>query len=209
LSLDQTPQKPVIREVKPAVDALAAARWEKVPDKITVNIGDFDNIDRVNPSYFTRSNAVAVIIGVENYQYMSPALYAENDAKYIEEYCTTVLGIPLSKVHKYTSEKVIGNFYNNIFNPIYGKLQNWIDSGKTDLFVFYSGHGIPSQDGEKVYFLPADGQVAGIEDSGFELEKFYTFLAGLHAKTQSCSWMPVLRVFPGQVKITGRIIWRI
>ena len=36
--------------------------------------------------------------------------------------------------------------------------QNWlplkVNKGKTDVYVFYSGHGYPSQDGNSLYFLP-------------------------------------------------------
>lgn len=36
--------------------------------------------------------------------------------------------------------------------------QNWlplkVNKGKTDVYVFYSGHGYPSQDGKGLYFLP-------------------------------------------------------
>ncbi len=36
--------------------------------------------------------------------------------------------------------------------------QNWlplkVNKGKTDVYVFYSGHGFPSQDGKSLYFLP-------------------------------------------------------
>ncbi len=184
LALDQTPQKPEIQKITPIIGKYANKRliWDINPERTTTNTGDVDDITQITPSATRRNNAVAIIIGVENYKYEFNAYYAENDANIMEEYCKTVLGIPSNKVFKFTSDSVTGSFYINLFNPKYGKLKSLIDKGKTELFVFYSGHGIPSPDGTKVYFPPADGHFAGIMDSGFEFGKFFDYLAELGAK---------------------------
>jgi len=89
----------------------------------------------------------------------------------------------ISKVYTYKSKDVTGYFFENKFDPAYGELQKTIVKGQTDLFVFYSGHGIPSKDGSNAYLLPADGRIEMIERQGFDLSKFYSNLEKLGART--------------------------
>jgi uncharacterized caspase-like protein len=128
-----------------------------------------------------RSDAVAIVIGVEKYDHFVPAPYAENDAKLIQKYFKTVLGI--DHVYLYTSKDVTGYFFDNKFDPDYGELQQAISKGNTDVFVFYSGHGIPSKDGSSVFLLPADGRMEAIEKQGYDLDKFYRNLEKLGARS--------------------------
>ncbi len=150
-------------------------------DKITANIGNVIDIKQVPPSQMHRPNSVAVVIGVEKYKYFAPAPYAANDAEIMKKYFKTVLGV--DKVFLYTNDEVSGFFFQNIFNPGYGELQKAIVKGKTDLFVFYSGHGMPSKDGKKVYLFPSDGRIEALRTQGYDLNTFYKNLEALGARS--------------------------
>lgn len=183
ITLDQKPPEPVILSVKADVDKLQkqVARFEVNPDRMTANVGNAIDIRQVPPSKIHRSNSIAVVIGVEKYDYFVSAPYAENDANLMQNYFKTALGI--EKVYTYKSKDVSGYFFDNTFDPTFGELQKAIKKGETDLYIFYSGHGIPSKDGSKVFLLPSDGRIEAIDRQGYDLNKLYGNLQKLGAKS--------------------------
>lgn len=183
VALDQKPLQTKTLAVKADIDKLhkQVARFEYQSNKFTANIGTIKNIQSVSPSKTVRNNAIAVIIGVENYSDLPPAPYAENDADIMKKYFRTRLGV--DKVVIFKDKEVSGFIFDDIFNPDYGELQKSILKGETDLFVFYSGHGVPSKDGKNIYLFPADGKVERLETQGYDLNKFYQNLDALGAKS--------------------------
>jgi hypothetical protein len=157
------------------------ARFEYTSNKITANVGVVIDISQTAPSKTSRPNAVAVLIGVEKYNFFAPAPFAANDVKIFENYCKNVLGI--SKVFTYTNSEVSGFFFESTFNPDFGELQKAVVKGQTEVFVFYSGHGFPSKNGENVFLFPADGRLEMLETQGYDLNKFYRNLNALNAKS--------------------------
>jgi len=183
LNLDQKPPDPVILNVRADMDKLQKQvfRYEVNSDRMTVNVGNVIDIRQVSPSIIHRRNAIAVVIGIEKYDHFVVAPYAENDASLLQNYFKNALGI--EKVYTYKSKEVSGFFFDNTFNPSFGELQKAIKKGETDLFVFYSGHGIPSKDGSMVFLLPSDGRMEAIESQGYDLNKLYANLQKLGAKS--------------------------
>ena len=183
VKLNQKPPKTEIVEVKADMEKLQkqVARFEYTSNKITANIGNIIDVKQVPPSKMHRPNAVAVVMGIENYKYFAPAPFADNDAKIMKDYFKQVLGV--EKVFIYTDKEVSGFFFQNIFNPDYGELQKAIVKGKTDLFVFYSGHGMPAKDGSKVFLFPSDGRIEALATQGYDINTFYKNLDALGART--------------------------
>jgi uncharacterized caspase-like protein len=157
------------------------ARFEVSSNKIIANIGNVIDINQVPPSEMHRPNSVAVVMGIEKYKYFAPAPYADQDAEIMKKYFRQVLGV--DKVFIYTNDEVSGFFFQNTFNPEYGELQKAIVKGKTDLFIFYSGHGMPSKDGDKVYLFPSDGRIEALQTQGYDLNTFYKNLEALDARS--------------------------
>jgi hypothetical protein len=183
LYLDQKAPETTIVEVMPDIEMLKKQkyRFETTSDKFTVNVGNLINIKEVVSSNTKLNNSVAVVFGVENYNDLPPAPYAKNDAEIIKEYFRKRLGV--EKVVTYTNKEVSGFVFDNVFNPDYGELQKAVLKGQTDLFVFYSGHGVPSKDGENIYLFPSDGKVARLETQGYNLNKLYENLEKLEARS--------------------------
>ena len=183
IALNQKPPQTKTLTVKADIDKIKkqVARFEYTSNKFTANVGTIKNIASVSPAKTVRKNSVAVIIGVENYTDLPPAPYAENDAEIIQKYFKTRLGV--NKVVVFKDKEVSGFIFDDIFNPDYGKLQKSILKGETDLFVFYSGHGVPSKDGKNIYLFPADGKVERLETQGYDLNKLYQNLEALGAKS--------------------------
>lgn len=170
-------------EVKADVDKLAkqVARFEYTSNKFTANVGSVKNISAVEPAKTKRNNSVAVIFGIENYKNLPPAPYADKDAEVIKSYFKERFGV--QQVVIYKNEDVSGFIFDDVFNPDNGELQKTIVKGETDLFVFYSGHGVPSKDGLEIYLFPSDGKIDRIEAQGYNINKLYTNLDKLGAKT--------------------------
>ncbi len=183
ISLDQKPPAPQIISVKADVESLTrqVARFEHSSNRITANIANVIDISQAPPSKTRRTDAVAILIGIEQYNSFAPAPYATNDVRVFETYCRNVLGI--DKIFTYTNEQVSGFFFENTFNPMFGELQKAVAKGQTEVFVFYAGHGLPSKDGDKVYLFPSDGRVEALEMQGYDLNRLYDNLNKMQARS--------------------------
>jgi len=183
LALNQKPAQTEIVKVEADIESLTqqVARFEYSSNKITANLDNIIDIRLISPSKTIRDNSVAIIMGIEKYKNFTSAPYAANDAKIMEDYFKNILGV--EKVFLFTNSEVSGFFFDDKFNPDYGDLQKAILKGKTELFVFYSGHGMPSKDGSKVYLFPSDGRLEAVSRQGYDLNTFYQNLASLNAKS--------------------------
>ena len=135
----------------------------------------------------TRENpdAIAVIIGNRNYGGRTPAVeFAHNDADAMQRYMIEFLGISdrniidLRDAKLAELEAVLGNARSH-----QGKLWRWVRPGESDVFVYYSGHGMPGLKDGRRYLLPVDGNPDTPEIQGFALEVLYNNLEKLDARS--------------------------
>jgi hypothetical protein len=100
-----------------------------------------------------QSDAVAIIIGVANYRRFPKAEFADSDARAFYDYARLSLGVPTENIRLLIDDKAESV-------EVFRTLKNWLPSrvspGKTDVFLFYSGHGLPSMDGKSLYLLPPE-----------------------------------------------------
>ena len=83
----------------------------------------------------------------------------------------------------HTNDEVTGFFFENLFDAGDGELSRIIKEGKTDLYVYYSGHGISSADGSEMYMLPADCKMKLVEKQGYSLNTLFGELAKLSTRS--------------------------
>ena len=98
-------------------------------------------------------NAVALIIGVETYSNLPKAQYAGSDANHFYNYANHSLGVPSNKIKLLTDSKASRL-------ELLKAMRSWMKTevnGKSDVYIFFAGHGLASADGSKTYLLPADG----------------------------------------------------
>lgn len=131
-------------------------------------------------------DAVAVVIGSENYadKTIPTAPYAARDAQVIGEYFKNSMGV--GNVVLMTDKDVTSMAMNTMFDGQRGRLSKMITPGVTDVFVYYSGHGVPMENeygGQDVLLIPYDVEKSWIKDYGFSLNKMYSDLASLEAKS--------------------------
>ncbi len=138
------------------------------------------------PTSEQNPEAVAVVIGVENYQEAPKVEYAVEDAEAVKRYLMTAFGyrdeniIFLENPGKADLEEVFGS----VASP-QGKLYNWVKPGKSDVFVYYAGHGAPSLQDKKGYLVPVDASPDYVHVSGYPLELLYANLAKVPARSMT------------------------
>lgn len=96
-------------------------------------------------------DAVAIIIGIQNYKRVPKAEFASNDAQAFYDYAIRALGVKPENIKLLVDEQA-----DEV--EILSAFQNWLPvkvrKQKTDVYVYYSGHGLPSDDGNSLYILP-------------------------------------------------------
>lgn len=183
IPLDATPVKPEVIKVKADTDRLMASLGTKVysDDSRVTSDAQIKDIMRAPYGEALYADAVAIVIGSERYQdtTIPQAPYAKRDAEVMTEYFKTSLGI--EDVRTYTDDGVTKMTLRKLFDPQKGDLVKNIIPGKTDVFVYYSGHGVP--EGDDIFLIPYDVPKSFIFDDGFSLNKMYEDLASLNAKS--------------------------
>ena len=142
-----------------------------------------EKLEPLNPSIISVDadvDKVALIIGIENYADIVKASYANSDAQYFKEYATKGLGIQNNNIKLLVDEEAT-------FIKINKVLKKWLKSkiieGKTDLIIFYAGHGLASKDGKELYLLPQDGDADLLSISSISRTNLFNEIEGLNPKS--------------------------
>ncbi len=134
----------------------------------------FANLDPTKVKGKINRDAVALIIGVSNYDRAPAADYADDDASVFSDYAYRALGIPQNNVKVLTNrEATLTSLKINIKQWLRGR----IEEGKTDVYVFYAGHGLASPNGEELYLLPSDGVTSLLEDTSLKRNELFSVIA--------------------------------
>ena len=184
ITLNSQPPKVNILKVEADLSSLAVnkpAKFEYNSQRFKVNNSNLHNIRSVIPAKTKRPNSVGVVFGVNNYENMSPAPYADNDAVIMKEYFEKILGV--EQVLLFTNKDVSISRLNRMFNPDYGDLKKVITKGETEIFVYFSGHGVPDKSGSNTYLFPYDGIKEDLETFAYNTNILYQNLSKLEAKS--------------------------
>ncbi len=131
----------------------------------------------LNPSKNSTKNIniknAALIIGVEKYEWTHNAPYAKNDATLFRDFAIKTLGIPEENIKTLVNEK--GSRLNTKRT-----LKKWLPQvmveGVTDFYLYFSGHGLATADGQDLYLLPYDGDPTLLEDSALTREEIFSII---------------------------------
>jgi hypothetical protein len=137
--------------VATAVNGQTANQAVKVSRPLAQNAPKFAALDPSKVRSRLNPNAVAIIIGIQNYKRVPRADFASNDAKLFYDYAIRALGIQPENIKILLDEQA-----DDV--EVYKAFQSWLPAKVkrqvTDVYVFYSGHGLPSDDGRSLYILP-------------------------------------------------------
>jgi hypothetical protein len=108
---------------------------------------------QLNPSNIKRrleKDAVAIVIGISDYRSLPKAEFANEDARVFYDYAIRALGVKPENV-----KLLVDGDAEEV--EIIKAFKTWLPSkvkSTTDVYVYYSGHGLPTQDGQGLYLLP-------------------------------------------------------
>ena len=132
------------------------------------------------PRQKSSPDRVALIIGLEKYEREQPAKYASSDARVFADYASEKLGIPRNNIKVLTDS---GASEGDILRALKVWLPTVVKPGKTDLYVFYAGHGMPTADGSSAYLVPYDGDVRLLEDTAISRTRFFNEIGIANPRT--------------------------
>ena len=145
-------------------------------------VSDVDKNIPFNSKKF--SNKIALIIGNENYSNSQYELnteidvaYAKSDARIFREYCVKTLGV-LSENIVYLENATAAQMTGAIIKV--KKLIKAIGL-KTEVIVYYAGHGLPKEYTNESFLIPVDVTGNNI-DAGIKLSYLYSQLTEFKSK---------------------------
>ncbi len=130
---------------------------------------------------------IAVIIGNANYKKMSKdipnVIPAYADAEGIKQYFMKAKGIKEGNIiylKDATGAQLLSVFGND--KSYKGKLFNYIKPNKSNVYIYYAGHGAPGEEGD-AYLVPTDTDSQTVQFTGYQLSTLYSNLGKLPAKS--------------------------
>jgi hypothetical protein len=160
-----TPSRPAARQ-EPAEPPRPAPRAVS---------SDVDAIGRFTEK--AREDDFAIVVGIENYQNIPKADYAEHDAQTMKKYFEA-LGVPEENVILLTGEKATKTGLTKY-------LEEWLPKNVTEgsrVYFYYSGHGAPDPADSTAYLVPWDGDASYLKSSAYPVSRLYEKLGALKAK---------------------------
>ena len=128
------------------------------------------------------SDAIAVVLGIENYRNISDVNFAFRDATIMKEYFSKTIGIPEESIYFRANDEVTLGEFRKIFSDK-GWLDKRIIENKTNIYFYYAGHGAPAIKEEKAFLIPFDGDPNYPVQTGYSLETVFENLSKLNAKS--------------------------
>ena len=130
----------------------------------------------------SKNHRWGVIFGIETYRNVPPVRFAKRDAETMYDYFTKVLGIPSENIYKKTNEEAGLSEFKTVFDPK-GWLSKNAGAKDSEIYIYFSGHGVPTPDGKQAYLLPFDGNPNYAANTAYDLEQLYGNLGAIKAKS--------------------------
>lgn len=158
-------------------------------DNNSLTISFKDTQTDVNSSFpITKNNAdntVVVIIGIENYQHLPKAIYADNDARIFFNYMAKVLNVPRQNIIIITDNNATYTNIDNIFKPS-GRIQH-LNLSRIDNVIFYfSGLGAVDSQSSAPYIMAYDSRPNTAAETGYPVADIFKQLQVLNPKSIVC-----------------------
>ncbi|MCX6139044.1 MAG: caspase family protein [Ignavibacteriales bacterium] len=150
----------------------------------TLLLGNSDVDADIPRTSMKNPNAVAVVIGISDYQDPSvPKVdHAIQDALAIRQYLINVLGYDERNIlPRDPAQTITAGVFKTLIRQ---QLPGYVKPGLSDVFVYYSGHGAPSTSIRKAFFVPADCNPNYVNsDNAYPLDDFYDDLSRLPCRS--------------------------
>lgn len=147
---------------------------------VVVGSASLPDLDPTKIPNSVKRDAVAIVIGAESYEMLPRADFSDHDARSFYDYANKSLGVDVQKIKLLSGSSAKRK-------DILMALRNWlpaeINQGRTEVIIFYSGHGLASADGKKRYLLPLDANVDLLEDTAIAHDNLIKIINGYQPKS--------------------------
>ena len=126
------------------------------------------------------NNKLAVIIGIQKYDSIQNARYANNDGEYFSEYAKKAFGIKNNNIKTLIDGEAD---YISSKKALLKWLKQKIIPGETEVIIFYSGHGMASLDEGEIYLLASDSDGEFIKDTALSRKEIFKRIDSYKAKS--------------------------
>jgi len=154
--------------------------------KVTIDIQEdiiVQKLEPLNPSRVrakTSGEKVALIIGIENYTESPNAQFANLDAKYFFDYARKAFGVKKQNIKMLIDEEATFVKTNKAITKwLKGKIIN----DKSELIIFFAGHGLASSDGKELFLLSQDSDPDMLSITALSRNKLFETIIGLNPKS--------------------------
>ena len=153
-------------------------------DRSVSNTATSISFERLNPlgrKVAKNKDALALIIGVDGYSKTpARAIYADSDAKVFADYASQKLGIPTNRIKTLVND---GADESGMLLAVKRWLARASKKDKSDVYVFFAGHGLASDDGQKMYLLPYDGAPELLEKTAILRQELFDDIASANPRS--------------------------
>jgi hypothetical protein len=134
----------------------------------------FPSLDPRNIKVPLKPDAVALIIGIENYENLPDARFANRDAQVFFDYANRALGVPRERIKLLVDKRATET---RIKKALKHWLPSVVESNESEVYVFFAGHGLASSDHSGVYLLPEDGDPDLLSDSAVSKDEMLSLIS--------------------------------
>ena len=135
----------------------------------------FDELNPIAKPAMRNNKALALIIGVSDYENTpAKAIFADSDAMVFRDYASEKLGIPDNRIKTLVND---GADEREMLLAVKSWLSRSVKQDHTDVYVFFAGHGLASDDGQNMYLLPYDGSPELLDDTAILRDRLFNDIA--------------------------------
>jgi hypothetical protein len=147
---------------------------------VTDSAPRYASLDPARVKTRASTDSVAIIIGIQNYKRVPKAEFANSDASAFYDYAIRALGVKPENIKLMLDEQA-----DEI--EILSAFKNWlpvkVKKARTDVYIFYSGHGLPGDDGKSLYILPFGADRQFIDKTALNQQEIITAIQSVSPKS--------------------------
>ena len=120
----------------------------------------------------TSKNKLALVIGIEEYESIPNANFADRDAQFFIDYVQRGLGVPENKIKFFFNE--------NAKERSKFEMIKWLKKNittDTEVYLYFSGHGLAINEGQELYLLANDTITDFIEETAINRNEIFKAIA--------------------------------
>ena len=140
----------------------------------------FDSLNPTTGRVKSNSDAIALIVGVAEYEKTAGAEFADRDAQVFYDYAHLKLGIPQNRIQTLVNDKAdeVG-----LLTGVTKWLKRSVKQGESDVYIFFAGHGLASDDGDTAYLIPYDGAPDFLERTAISRDEVFREVSSVNPRS--------------------------